>query len=109
MFENERFEFFLLADPNFKFLSKCIFFEWDGNHMLHVWLPYINCLHNDGPSWHIYIDSIILDTSHGLVELLIAMTKFNKYVLEPFFFSYVKLDLNDYVLITLSIFAGWWS
>jgi hypothetical protein len=53
--------------------SSHMFFVWDGNHKLQVWLPYINYLHNDEPSWHISIDSIILDTFHGLIELFIAM------------------------------------
>jgi hypothetical protein len=85
-----------------------MFFVWDGNHRLEAWLLYINHLHNDEPSWHISIDSIILDTFHGLMGL-IAMTEFNKYVREPSFFPYVKLDLNDYALIILCIFAGWWN
>jgi hypothetical protein len=50
-----------------------------------AWLPYMNHLHDDEPSWHIFIDSIVLDTSHGLFELLIAMIELNKYVFEPFF------------------------
>ncbi len=33
MFENERFESFLLSNLDFKSFSKCIFFVWDGNHM----------------------------------------------------------------------------
>ncbi len=54
--------------------------------MLQVWLPYINHLHTGEPFWHISIDSIVLDTSHGLIKLLIAMTKLNMYVLDLFFF-----------------------
>ncbi len=50
MSENERFESFLLTNFDFKSLSKHMFFVWDGNHKLHVWLPYINYLHNDEPS-----------------------------------------------------------
>jgi hypothetical protein len=73
-------------------------------------LLYINHLHDDEPFWHISSDSIVLvNTSHGLVELFIAMTEVNKYVLEPFFFSYIKLNLNNFILITLCIFASWWS
>ncbi len=33
-FENERFEYFLLANLDFKLFSKCMFFVWDGNHRL---------------------------------------------------------------------------
>jgi hypothetical protein len=67
------------------FAGAC-FFVLNGNHRLQAWLFYINHLHNDEPSLHIFHDSIILDTSHGFVELLVTMTKFNKYVLDPFIF-----------------------
>jgi hypothetical protein len=60
----------------------CVF-VWDGNHKLQAWLPYINRMHNDEPAWHIYVDSIVLDTSHGCFELFITMTKLNKYVFDP--------------------------
>ncbi len=91
-------------------LSPCTcFFVWDGNHKLQAWVPYINLLHNDEPSQYISIDCIVLDIFHGLVEPLIAMTKFNKYVFEPSFFSYMKLDLNDFFFIIFCIFASWWS
>jgi hypothetical protein len=43
-------------------------------------------MHNDEPSWHIFVDSIVLNTSHELVELLIATIEFNKYVLDLLFF-----------------------
>jgi hypothetical protein len=72
-------------------------------------LLYITCLHVDEPSWHISIDSIVLDTFHELVEFYTAMTKLNKYVLEPSFFSYIKLNLNDFVLITFYISIGQWN
>ncbi len=62
------------------------FFVQDGNHKLQAWLPYINHMHNDEPSWHIFVDSIVLNTSHELVELLIATIEFNKYVLDLLFF-----------------------
>jgi hypothetical protein len=71
MSKNESFESFLFVDRD---LKKCMFFVWDGNHKLQAWLLYINYLHNDEPSWHISIDSIIFDTFQGLAELLIAMT-----------------------------------
>jgi hypothetical protein len=37
------------------------------------------------------MDSIVLDTFHGLVELLIAMMEFNKYVFDRSFISYIKV------------------
>jgi hypothetical protein len=87
----------------------CVF-VWDGNHKLQAWLPYFNRLHNDEPSWHIFIDSIVLDTSHGCVELLIAMTKLNKYVFDlSIVFLHQVLDSKDFVFIILNIFIGLWS
>jgi hypothetical protein len=106
MFENERFEYFLFADLDLKFFSKHMFFVWDGNHMLKVQLPYINHMHDDEPSQHISVDSIILDTFHGLVELLITMTELNKYVFDLCFFFYIKLDLKDFFFIPLCISIG---
>jgi hypothetical protein len=66
------------VDPNFKSLSTCMFSIWDANHKLHTWLPYVKHVHNDEPSWHIYMDFIILDTSHEFVELLTTMMDLNK-------------------------------
>jgi hypothetical protein len=54
-----------------------MFFMWYGNHRLQAWMPYIRCVHDDD-AWHISMDSILLDTFHGLVELLIVMTNLNK-------------------------------
>jgi hypothetical protein len=86
MFENERFESFCwLILISSLFASAC-FFVLNGNHRLQAWLFYINHMHNDEPSLHISHDSIILDTFHGFVEVLVTMTKFNKYVLDPFIF-----------------------
>ncbi len=42
-------------------------------------MPYIKPIDIKDASWHISIDFILLDTSNGLVKLLIAMTNFNKY------------------------------
>jgi hypothetical protein len=109
MFENEIFESFLLAKTDLKSLLKRMFFVWDGNHKLLALLPYIKHLHDDEPPWHISIHSIVLDTSHdGLVELHTTMTKLNKYTLETFL-AYIKLDLNDFVLIILCVSTSWWS
>ncbi len=96
MFENERFETFLFDNPYLKSLSKHMFLVWDGNHKLQVWLPYINCLHNDEPSWHISMDSIIFDTSHGPIELLPAMMELSKYVLDPYFVSHIKARFKGF-------------
>jgi hypothetical protein len=66
-------------------------------------------MHDDEPSLHIYVDSIVLDTFHGLVELLTTMTEFNKYVTDPSIFSYIKLDLKEFILILFCISTGWWN
>jgi len=65
-------------DPNLKSLSKFMFFVWDENHKLQTWLPYINHVHNEQPSWHIYMVSIVLNTSHRFFELLTTMMDLNK-------------------------------
>ncbi len=72
MSKNERFETTLLVNHDLKSFSECMFFVWNGNHRLQAWLLYINHLHDDEASWHNFVDSIILDTFHGLVELFIA-------------------------------------
>ncbi len=71
--ENQRFEDILLGNLDFKPHSRWMCFVWDGNHMLQAKIPYIHCVHNDEPSWHIFVDSILLDTSHSFVEFLTPM------------------------------------
>jgi hypothetical protein len=44
MFENEKFESFLVVNLDLKSLFRGMFFVWDGNHRLQAWLPYINHL-----------------------------------------------------------------
>jgi hypothetical protein len=44
------------------------------------------------------MDSIFLDTFHGLVELLTSMMEFNKYVLDPSFVSYIKVRFKGFCL-----------
>ncbi len=46
------------------FPAKC--FLWDMNHRIQAWVPYINKLYSDDPSWHIFANSILLDISKGL-------------------------------------------
>jgi len=86
MFENEKFESFLVVNLDLKSLFRGMFFVWDGNHRLQAWLPYINHLQNDEPSWHIFVDSVVLDISHGLVELLTAMRNSTSMFLTLFLF-----------------------
>ncbi len=41
-------------------IFKTHFFVWDDNHKIHVWMSYINHVHNEDASWHIFIP-ILLD------------------------------------------------
>jgi hypothetical protein len=41
-----------------------------GCHIIHV--------HPNDANWHIYVDSILLDTTKGLMELLTAMIELNR-------------------------------
>jgi hypothetical protein len=43
-----------------------------------MWWPYIDLNHPNEENWHILIDVFVLDTTNGLVELLIAMINLNK-------------------------------
>lgn len=78
MFKRQRFEEFMLVDLDLKSLFGRMFFMWDGNHRLQAWMPYFCYVHGDDASWHISMDSILMYTFHGMVELLIAMTNLNK-------------------------------
>jgi hypothetical protein len=52
------------------------------------------------------MDSIVLDTSHGLVELLIAMMELNKYVLDLFLFPTSNLNLRilfSFLFVSLQV------
>jgi hypothetical protein len=41
-------------------------------------MPYISRIHMDDLSWHIAVDSIMLDMRKSFIHLLIAMTNMNK-------------------------------
>lgn len=86
--ENEKFDKLLQDDPNLMHFSNKMFFIWDENHHIQAWMPYISRLHIDEPFWHISIDSILLDTCHGLEDLCTAMTNLNEYVFFPFVYFY---------------------
>ncbi len=58
-----------------------------------TWMPYIHCVHGDDASWFISMGSILMDTSRGLVEFLIAMTDLNKK------FINLIIDLKACILI----------
>jgi hypothetical protein len=68
----------LLEDPDLSWPCGKMFHVWDKNHHLQTWQPYIDLNHLDEEDWHISIDAFVLDTTNGLVELLIGMTNLNK-------------------------------
>jgi hypothetical protein len=55
-----------------------MFHVWDRNHRLQAWFPYIKKVHPFDADWHICMDSFVLDSKSGLIELLTIMRKFNK-------------------------------
>jgi len=57
-----------------------MFHLWDENHDLHAWWPYIDANHLNELDYHIKVDSFVLDTTNGLINLLITMTNINKWV-----------------------------
>jgi hypothetical protein len=75
---NDEFEVFLKGDPNLSKFSRHMFHVWDGNHRLQAWMPYITWVHPNDANWYICVDFILLDTTRGLVELLMAMTDLNR-------------------------------
>ncbi len=74
---NASFEEAFNVDENLKRFSGKMFFVWDGNHWLQAWMPYISRVHSDDLSWHIVVDSIMLDTRKDLIHLFIAMIGMN--------------------------------
>ncbi len=76
--KNHEFEDFLQKDPNLIELSSKMFHVWDGNHRLQPWFPYIERAHPKDEDWHICVESFVLDTRDGLVELLTVMPGLNK-------------------------------
>lgn len=51
--KNDKFNDFLRGDPNLSRLLGKMFHIWDGNHKLHMWLPYMNKMHPNHEEWHI--------------------------------------------------------
>jgi len=76
--KNAKFEKFLLKGPNLSFLCGNLFHVWDRNHRLQAWWPYIDLNHPNEEDWYISINAFVLDTTNGLIELLITMTNLNK-------------------------------
>ncbi len=86
MSENERFESFLLIDPDLKFHFRCIFLCGMGITSCRLGCFILTMCMMMRPFGTSLLIPLSLWTSHGLVEFFIAMMKLNKYVLELFFF-----------------------
>jgi hypothetical protein len=52
-----------------------MFMARDQNHRLQVWLPIINNGYKNGPSWHYWVESIILVVNGDVAGMLTALTK----------------------------------
>lgn len=76
--ENEAFEKILLSQEYWKSLSGCMFYIWDGNHRHQAWNDYIDKFHSSDAEWHIWVDSIILNSKGRQGALLNAMNDVNK-------------------------------
>jgi hypothetical protein len=53
-------------------------FVWDGNHNLQALISYIEQIHIWEESWHYAMDSIMLDTKDGIMDILKTTTNLNK-------------------------------
>jgi hypothetical protein len=96
---NVEFEKLLVEDPHMCWLSWKMFHIWDDNHHLQAWWPYIDLNHPNEPKWHIKVNSFVLDTTNGLVELFTTMTNINKWNSILTIHSYFK---------TCQIVLYWW-
>jgi hypothetical protein len=78
--ENKKVEDFLQTNPNLQKMSKYIYiyiyiYIYLGGVVI---IAYIAWDHLDECSWHILVDSIVLETIIGLLELLTIMIDLNK-------------------------------
>ena len=74
---NAKFDEFLKKDNiHNKFVDK-IFWIWDGNHHLQAWRSVIDKHHSGEVTWHISVDSILLNPSPDVVVLLKAKHDLN--------------------------------
>jgi hypothetical protein len=75
---NASFEEGLNSDEDLQRFNGRMFYVWDNNYWQQAWMPYISKVHPHDFSWHIIVDSIMLDIREGLVHLLTKMTDMNK-------------------------------
>lgn len=76
--ENDIFNAMLEEIPGLKNFQESKFFVCDGNHRLLAWTSYIKKQHTLDRSWHISVDSIILDTKGRIGDVMHAMHDINK-------------------------------
>ncbi len=101
---NVFFEKSLSLDVDLQRFIRQMFFVWDNNHQLQAWMPYILRIHVDDLSWHILVDSNMLDMTKGLVQLFIAMTNMNNRIFHPTTI-YLKFQLSSCLVCFASILA----
>jgi hypothetical protein len=72
-----KFDEFLKEDDVLcKFMGK-MFWVWDGNHRLQAWRFVVDKHHVGEATWHISVDSILLNPSSDIALLLTAMHDLN--------------------------------
>ena len=75
---NDQFNDQLRSTDCLSHLVDAKFFICDGNHRRIVWMNHITCLHSTKLSWHISVDSIILDTRNRVALAMQVMHDVNK-------------------------------
>ena len=68
------FEFQLDLGPSFKSYKNKMFFTCDGNHKFFAWKNYIDCMHTDDYSCHVFVYYILYAYQpDNILNLLTAM------------------------------------
>jgi hypothetical protein len=102
---NAQFEKELSSDDDLRVFSRKMFMVWDGNHRLQAWLPIINNEHQNDPSWHYAVESIILIVKGDVVGMLTALHEVNWYVMISSLIQFLLWSICElYWIIILSFF-----
>ena len=75
---NDQFNDQLRSNDCLSYLVDVKFFICDGNHRRIAWMNHITHLHSTELSWHISVDSIILDTRNRVALAMQVMHDVNK-------------------------------
>ena len=75
---NDQFNDQLRSKDCLSYLVDAKFFICDGNHRRIAWMNHITRLHSTELSWHISVDSIILDTRNRVALAMQVMHDVNK-------------------------------